>query len=41
MHLNSENIEDFRKVQRQIHCKIVKVSLRLLSSEKQVIEFYT
>ena len=25
---NSENIEDFRRVQRQIYCEIVKVSLK-------------
>ena len=40
-HCNSENTEDFRKVQRQIFFKIVQVSLRPFSSKKQVIEFYT
>ena len=40
-HCNSENIEDLRKVQRQIFFKIVQVSLRLFSSKKWVIEFYT
>ena len=40
-HCSSENIEDFRKVQRQIYCKIVQVSLKPFSSKKYVIEFYT
>ena len=40
-HYNSENTEDFRKVQRQIFFKRVQVSLRPFSSKKQVIEFYT
>ena len=31
---NSENIEDFRKVQRQIYCKIVQVFLKPFSSKK-------
>ena len=31
-HCNSENIEDFRKVQRQIYCKIVQISLKQFSS---------
>ena len=31
---NSQNIEDFRKVQRQSYCKIAKVSLKPFSSEK-------
>ena len=30
---DSENIEDFRKVQRQIYCKIVKVSSKPFSSK--------
>ena len=31
---NSENIEDFRKVQRQIYCKIVQVSVEPFGSKK-------
>ena len=33
-HCNFKNIENFRKVQRQIYCKIVKVSLKPFSSKK-------
>ena len=33
-HCNSENIEDFRKVKRQIYYKIVQVSLKPFSSKK-------
>ena len=40
-HCNSENIEDFRKVQRQIYSKIVQVYLKPFSSKKDVIEFHT
>ena len=39
-HSNSENIEDFSRVQRQIYCKIVQVYLNLLSSKKYLIQFY-
>ena len=31
---NSENIEDFRNVQRQIYGKIIQVSLKLFSTKK-------
>ena len=40
-HCNSENTEYFRKVQRQIYCKMVTVSLKPFSSKKYVIEVYT
>ena len=40
-HSNYENIKDFRTVQRQNKSRIAKVSLKPLSSKKEVIEFYT
>ena len=40
-HCNSENIEDFRNVQRQIYFKIVQVSSKPFGSKKWVMEFYT
>ena len=36
-HCNSENIEDFRKVQRQVYCKIVKDSFQFKEMGNKIL----